>query len=476
MNAMILCLMVIVPIAAFLLRGGSGRPARWQRDPLPAGSKSQPRTILVTGATGFIGQHLCRSIIAAGDQLIVLTRDRTRALDLYGPHATVHTSVDEIDPACCIDSIVNLAGAPIFARAWTARRRRLLIEGRMRVTEGLIGLIERLQRKPRVLISASAIGYYGVRGDEELSEMDRGRTIFQSQLCQLWELAAQRARASDVRVCNLRLGMVLGRDGGALPRQIDAARLHLATVLGSGRQWMSWIHIEDLLRLIWRCIESRDLDGPINATSPSPVRQETFALRLASQFGRSLTLRIPEKLLRWILGERAQLLVDGQRVLPVKALCADFTFRYRDIDSALADLCPRPRLATPDEILYDSLCPVCDAEMTSYRRSAQRLCRGWQFGDVATRIELMNRYRIDLASARKRVYVLTTSGTMVSGMEAICTIWAGLPFWRVLAWLCRLPLIRPAVAWLYDVMLAPLIWRWNQRRRALTNAAFTGTH
>jgi uncharacterized protein len=467
MNVLIVMLIVGAVVTTLV----SSRPGRWLRDPLPVGSKRQPRRILVTGATGFIGQHLCRRIIASGDHLTVLTRDRSRAVDLFGPHADVCTSLDEIADDTRIDTIVNLAGEAIFPRPWTPERRELLIDSRVQITQSLIELIARLNSKPEVLINASAVGYYGVRDDEELCEADRARTVFQSQLCQIWELAAQRAKDFGVRVCRLRLGVVLGRDGGALPQQILAARRRIAMLMGSGQQWMSWIHIEDVLRLVEHCIEREDLNGPVNATAPAPVRQQEFVRHLAAQFGRSLTVRVPGPLLRRVLGERAQLLVDGQRVLPVKATASGFAFKYPQIHAALADLCATPRADAPSEILYDAFCPICDAEMNAYCRAATRAGKHWRFDDVATRPELISRYRLDLTAARKRVYVLADSGKMLSGMEAIGAIWAGLPYWRGLARVLRLPFIRPSAAWLYDRVLAPLIWRWNQRRRAALDAA-----
>ncbi|HEY6641727.1 TIGR01777 family oxidoreductase [Povalibacter sp.] len=467
-------LIVIVAVGVLAAMLAPRRPARWQRDPLPVGIKARPRRILMTGATGFIGQHLCRRFIAAGDHPLVLTRNRARAVDLFGPHVTVCNSLAEIADDSRIDAIVNLAGESIFSRPWTASRRRLLIESRVSVTQSLVDLIVRLQHKPAVLVSASAVGYYGVRGDEELCEADRGRTLFQSQLCQVWELAAQRAKDHGVRVCRLRLGVVLGRDGGALPQQMLAARARIATPLGTAQQWVSWIHIDDVLRLIDHCIDHDDVDGALNATAPAPVRQQEFAQTLAAQFGRALTLRAPEQLLRRILGERAQLLLDGQRVLPVRTLASGFTFRYPNLDAALADLCVSSPEEMPRDVLYDSLCPICDSEMNTYCRAATRAGRNWQFDDVATRPELISRYRLDLPTARKRVYVLADSGRMLSGMEALCAVWSGLPYWRGLAWFIRLPAVKPSAEWFYDVILAPLIWRWNQRRRAATDGAASG--
>ena len=441
------------------------RPAAWQRNPLRIGTHPDPRTVLVTGATGFIGQHVSRRVLANGDRLIVLSRDRNRAQDLFGPHATIHTSLENIAASTRIDVVVNLAGESIITRRWSSRRRQLLLESRLAVTNAIVQLIARLEHKPRVFISASAVGYYGVRGDEEITERDRARPIFQSHLCQTWELAAQKAGEYGVRVCRLRLGVVLGRDGGALPQQVLAARARIRTRLGDGQQWLSWIHITDVLRLIDHCITSRDVDGPVNATAPFPVRQAEFAATLEDRCGAALELHVPALWLRWTLGERAQLLVDGQRVVPLRAQCCGFEFQYPTLDRALFDLTQPAQVAAPSEVVYDSLCPVCDSEMKSYCRSARRSGYAWQFDDVARRPDLMARFGLDLESARKRVYVLDDSGRLISGIDALTTIWTGLPGWRVLGRLVSLPGVKPIASWFYDLILAPAIWRWNQRRR-----------
>ena len=330
------------------------RPPTWCRDPIRVGRKLSPRTILVTGATGFIGRHLSRRLLGDGDRLIVLSRDRDRAEDIFGPHAQVVTSLDEIGAAQRIDVIVNLAGARILAAPWTEARRAELLGSRLRVTNNVTALIARLEHKPKVLISASAIGYYGVRGDEDITEVVRGQPIFQSHLCQTWELAAQAAEQYGVRVCRLRFGLVFGADGGALPGLARPARMRMRVLLGSARQWVSWIHIDDLLGLLCFCIEHKDMQGGINVTSPQPVRQQQLAENLAGQFGRSVPLRVPAPMLRAALGEMSQLLLGGQKVLPAKALCRGFEFRYPDLEGALRDLLSGDSDRTaPMAIMYD---------------------------------------------------------------------------------------------------------------------------
>ncbi|HEY8539275.1 MAG TPA: DUF1731 domain-containing protein, partial [Steroidobacteraceae bacterium] len=310
--------------------------------------------------------------------------------------------------------------------------------------------------------------YYGVRDDEEVTEADRGRPIFQSSLCQAWEVAAERATQLDVRVCRLRAGIVLGRSGGALPQLARSAALRVALVLGSGTQWISWIHIDDLVRLIARCVDDETWSGAFNATAPEPVRQEQFARALAGRFGRALMLRLPDRTLRSMLGEMAQLLVDGQRVVPFKALNRGFRFDYPTLDAALAALFPKAdhaQLRDAAEILYDPVCPVCNLEMRRYCREAQRRGLPWRFTDAAASSTLLA-CGIDSDTARRRVYVVDSNGRMVSGLDALAHIWSTLPGWRWLARVVRLPIASRLANLAYDLMLAPLIWRWSTWRRA----------
>jgi uncharacterized protein (TIGR01777 family) len=442
------------------------RPPGWQRHPIRAGRKAQPRTILVTGATGFIGRHLCRRLIVMGERVIVLTRHRRKATNLYGPHVEVVTSLAELENTRRIDAIVNLAGASIAGWPWTRRRRRELLDSRLRVTNDLVALIARLEHKPDVLISASAVGYYGVRADEEVTEADRGQPIFQSHLCQAWELAAQGAERHGTRVCRLRFGIVLDTDGGALPGLLRPARWRVALELGTGSQWISWIHVRDALELIEFCIEHDHIRGGVNATAPQPIRQAALAAELASRFGRFLSVTVPGGLLRACLGELSQLLISGQRVVPMKARCAGFTFRYDNVRSALDQLLRESRQAAePVSIVYDSSCPVCDAQISRYCREARGIGLEWRADDAADRPELLGQYGLDTAAARKRVYVLDNEGHMASGMQAIVLMWSALPGWRVLARIARLPVISPVLDLGYDVVLAPLVSQWARSRR-----------
>jgi uncharacterized protein (TIGR01777 family) len=314
------------------------RPAEWVRNPIVPGAKSSPRNVLISGATGFVGGHLVRALIASGDSVTVFTRDSEHALDRFGPHVRIVTDLHDIGTDAHIDAIVNLAGARILGIPWTRRRRHTLMDSRVRTTQSLVDLCTRLEKTPRVFISASAIGYYGVRGEEEIDEQAKPQPIFQSELCQRWEQAASGAEAFVPQVVKLRLGLVFGRDGGALPSLAMPVRLGLGTVLGSGKQWVSWIHIEDLVRLMEFVLESSSLRGAMNAVSPNPATHRQVQQALGRALQRPIWMRVPAFVVRIALGEMAQLLVDGQRVLPARVLAAGFEFRHPELGAALNDL------------------------------------------------------------------------------------------------------------------------------------------
>jgi len=213
-------------IAALNLR----RPPEWVRTPIPAGPSQTPRTVLISGATGFIGGHLVRRLVGRGDKVIVLTRNADTALDRYGPHVRIVTNLNSLDESTRIDVIVNLAGAPILGLPWTRARRRTLLASRVNTTRALVSLMGRLTTPVRVFISASAIGFYGIGADEVIDEQGRPTSIFQSQLCQDWEAAARAAARLGARLVRVRMGLVLANDGGALPQLLRPIRLGLGAV------------------------------------------------------------------------------------------------------------------------------------------------------------------------------------------------------------------------------------------------------
>ena len=315
------------------------RPPEWVRNPIAAQVRPSGHTVLVSGATGFIGGHLVRHLLARGDRVIVLTRDADRALDRFGPHVRIITKAAEITENDSIDAVVNLAGEPILGFPWTQARRKKLISSRVAATWAVIEICGRLSRPPRVLVSASAIGYYGIGSkDELLDEKCNPESIFQSRLCQEWEGTADAAEGLVHRIVKMRIGLVLGRDGGALPQLVKPMRWGLGALLGDGQQWVSWIHIADLVRLFEFAIDTPLLRGPVNAVSPGAVRHRQMQTLIAKVVHRPLWARIPALVIRTALGEMSQLLVDGQRVTPARATALGFLFKHPTIGEALADL------------------------------------------------------------------------------------------------------------------------------------------
>ncbi|MCA6109643.1 TIGR01777 family oxidoreductase [Bradyrhizobium cenepequi] len=292
------------------------------------------QTVLVTGATGFIGSRLVASLTAAGHQVIALIRNPAKA-ELLSPPITLITSLDQLPAETRIDAIVNLAGEPIGNGLWTEAKRREILASRIDITGDVVKLIARLEHKPAVLVSGSAIGWYGLWQDQVLTESAKSHACFSHELCEAWEKAARPTEEFGVRVVCLRIGLVLGTDGGFITRMLTPFEFGLGGPLGSGRQWMSWIERDDLVRLIAHVIARPDLAGPINATAPIPVTNATFTEELGRRLHRPAIFRIPAGLLRRVGGDFAkELLLGGQRVLPNKALSNGFVFRYETLRSA----------------------------------------------------------------------------------------------------------------------------------------------
>jgi uncharacterized protein (TIGR01777 family) len=301
----------------------------------------KPHAVLLTGATGFIGSRLAQALSAAGHDVIALVRNPARTASLPPPYRLI-TSLDQLPAGTRIDAIVNLAGEPIANGIWTRAKRRRILASRLRMTGKVVRLIARLEQPPRVLISGSAIGWYGLWQDETLTEFDGGKNCFTHRVCEAWEQTARRAQRYGVRVIRLRIGLVLGTQGGLLSRLLIPFEFGLGGTIGSGEQWMSWIERDDLVRLIAHGIATPQLLGAVNATAPEPVRSAAFTQALGAALHRPTLLRFPAAFLRRLAGDLAdELLLGGQQVLPAKAQVSGFVFRHSTLSSALQEILGR---------------------------------------------------------------------------------------------------------------------------------------
>ncbi|PMZ88419.1 MULTISPECIES: TIGR01777 family oxidoreductase [unclassified Pseudomonas] len=298
--------------------------------------------ILLTGGTGLIGQHLCQRWQAEGHRLTVWSRRPEQVAKICGTGVRGVARLDDIAADDPVDAVINLAGAPIADRPWTAARRTLLWASRVALTEQLLAWLERREQRPSVLISGSAVGWYGDGGERELTESSAPvKEDFASQLCIAWEETALRAQALGIRVVLVRTGLVLAADGGFLSRLRLPYKLGLGGPLGDGRQWMPWVHIDDQIALIDFLMQQKEASGPYNACAPEPVRNREFAKRLGRTLHRPAWMPMPALLLKAGLGEMSTLLLGGQRARPVRLLAAGFTFRFNDLQSALDNLSSR---------------------------------------------------------------------------------------------------------------------------------------
>jgi uncharacterized protein len=294
--------------------------------------------ILITGGTGLIGRRLCRALLAEGHELTVFSRNSASVLVKCGAGIQALGSLAEWHPDMTFDAVINLAGEPIVAKRWSAQRKQILWDSRVTLTEELVRRIAAAERKPSVLLSGSAVGYYGNGGDLMLDETAEAGTGFAADLCKAWEDAARVAESVGVRACLLRTAPVLSNDGGMLARMLPPFRLGLGARLGDGKQWMSWVHIEDYVAMVLRLLHDDQMHGPYNMAAPNPVTNAEFTATLAAALHRPVVFVAPAALLKLAMGESASLLLEGQRVLPRKMEAAHQHFAFPTLAEALRDL------------------------------------------------------------------------------------------------------------------------------------------
>ena len=301
--------------------------------------------VVVTGGTGFVGRSLVRELVAAGHSVTALTRAVERAVRHLPARcrAVPWNPGGSSEPQALrgADAVVHLAGEGIADRRWTADRKRALRDSRIETAAALVRAIGQLEpaARPRVVVSASAIGWYGDRGDTVCDESSPRGSGFLADLCRDWEAAVFAARDLDVRTVAVRIGVVLGRDGGALRPLLPLFRLGLGGRIGSGRQWFSWIHLRDLVALLRFAVENPEVSGVVNGVAPEPVTNATFTAELGRALHRPALLPVPAWALRAAFGEMSQVLLGSQRVLPRRAEQLGFAFRHPTLRNALEDVC-----------------------------------------------------------------------------------------------------------------------------------------
>lgn len=292
--------------------------------------------ILITGGTGFIGRALSHDLQEAGHEVLILTRRKeysappTIKVVTWSPPKLILTDI-----MSGIDAIVNLAGESIFGRRWTKRQKDLIRSSRIDTTRAIVESIKNADQRPRLLISASAVGYYGPHGDEYVTEETPLGDDFLAKLAKDWEAEALKAQELAVRVVLMRLGIVLEMDGGALPKMALPFKFFAGGPVGSGRQWFSWIHRDDVLGIIKFLLEDETISGAVNATAPNPVRNREFSSALGMALRRPSSFSVPGFLVRVALGEFGDVILQGQRVIPERLLNAGYQFKYPEINEAL---------------------------------------------------------------------------------------------------------------------------------------------
>lgn len=291
--------------------------------------------ILITGGTGFIGGALVQSLSQQGHHLTVLSRNPGSVAKLCGAGVNAIGSIKELTRDDSWQVIINLAGAPIFDRRWSTAHKQIIRDSRINLTGQLVAYMADMAVKPELLISGSAIGYYGSQGDVVLTEQSATIEDFPQQLCRDWENEALAAEQFGVRVCLMRTGLVIANGGGILQRMLLPFRLGLGGRLGDGKQWMSWIHRQDWISIAQLMIADDSMRGAYNATAPNPVTNSEFTQILAQHLNRPALLPVPAWLLKIALGEMSELVLGSQRVMPERLLAAGFTFQYPDLNSAL---------------------------------------------------------------------------------------------------------------------------------------------
>jgi uncharacterized protein (TIGR01777 family) len=288
--------------------------------------------VLVIGGSGFVGSALTRELSGAGHDIVVSTRKKTTSGNRLSWNPPELIAPDVISK---FDAVINLAGENIFSERWTSAKKERIRSSRVDTTKALVESMSASTKRPDVLINASAIGYYGPHGDEDVNEETPPGGDFLAGLCEEWEAAALQAKELGIRVVIPRFGIILGEGGGALSKMLGPFKAFVGGYIGSGKQWMSWVHIDDITGFIRYAFENKSVSGPFNVTAPGPVRNREFGSALGKVLGRPAFFPVPALALKLALGEFGDVLLTGQRVVSGKAVKAGYMFKYTDVNDAL---------------------------------------------------------------------------------------------------------------------------------------------
>lgn len=303
--------------------------------------------IILTGGTGFIGKPLTDQLIQKGHSVIILTRNPSSVREIKGSLETRYWDGRMNGPWAAAfegaDAVINLAGEPIAAKRWTPKQKEKIISSRVEAAHAVVHAIRSCEHKPAVLINASAVGYYGNVDEGDVTENHAKGQGFLAQTCDLWEQAASQAEGTDVRVVYIRIGVVLELGGGALEKMIPPFKMFAGGPLGSGKQWFPWIHRDDMIGIILYTLENSSVHGPVNAAAPDCVRMKRFCAALGKAMHRPSWAPVPAFALRFMLGEMAEMLLGGQKVIPEKITKAGYSFKYPDVDFALKAIMTQPK-------------------------------------------------------------------------------------------------------------------------------------
>lgn len=298
--------------------------------------------VLITGATGFVGQRVVKQLLQEGHQVVVLSRNVAKGALKLGSKCEYFQWIDTkslppLEAFKGVDGVVNLMGESIGEKRWSEEQKKEIYDSRIISTRQLVLAIEKLSEKPKVFVSASAVGIYGNRGDEEITEASSVGNDFLAQVCKDWEAEAFKAREDGLRVVIIRTGVVLGRGGGALKKMLPVFKLGAGGPLGPGEQYMSWVHVDDLASMYVEALKNSSIEDVYNGTAPYPAKNKEFTYALGKALHRPVFMPVPTFGLKLLFGEMSQILLEGQKVIPSKFKMNNFRYKYPTLEMALKE-------------------------------------------------------------------------------------------------------------------------------------------